>query len=297
MINDHSQMNELLPLYVAKTLDENQCSALELHLNQCSICRADLAFWQAISTEVAAVDRKVTAPAKLVETALSKVARPVKGDSLFRHAFQILRGQIPLVQRELWLASALVMAIGLIMAVLAQKAVVIHVLAPMVATVCVVIIYGTENDPALELTIATPTSQWQILLARLALVFTYNLVLALVASLSFTWLVPGEVLGSLILGWLGPMAFLSALALVISLWASAANAITIAYLSWLLQLISGYLIKNATLFQRLMPSIWQALETYLNFWSNPGLLLIGAVLLCAAALWLVSHFGLMPRKA
>ena len=53
----------------------------------------------------------------------------------------------------------------------------------MIAAACVSFIYGPENDLAYELALSTPTSPRTILLARLALVFGYNLGLVPIATL------------------------------------------------------------------------------------------------------------------
>jgi hypothetical protein len=290
-------LNELLPFYVGGTLEESRRLELEHHLAQCAICGADLVAWQAIASDIQTVDRKIVAGRGIAEDVLKQIARSAGKASPLQRVIQIIQSQIPLVQREIWLASALVMAIGLVVAVIAEKAIVIHVLAPMVATVCVVVIYGSENDPAFELANATPTSQWQILFARLALVFSYNLILALAASLGFAWLVPGELVGNLVLGWLGPMAFMSILALAVSLWTSPANAITAAYSLWLLQIIAKNLLGNTAAAYYQQPALRWMMEAYLDFWSNPGLLLITAGLICIAVLSLVSRSAPRLHKA
>ncbi|HEX2995101.1 MAG TPA: hypothetical protein VHP14_09755 [Anaerolineales bacterium] len=48
---------------------------------------------------------------------------------------------------------------------------------------------------------------------------------------------PPDLLGVLALGMLAPMAFLSALALLLSIWIGTSNAIAISYILWLLQSI------------------------------------------------------------
>jgi hypothetical protein len=92
--------------------------------------------------------------------------------------------------------------------------------------------------------LATPTSPWQILVARLALVFGYNLVLALAASLALLPVLPGSLLGSLILGWLGPMTFLSAVALAFSFWLGNDGTIAVTYPAWIGKWIAGSLLND-----------------------------------------------------
>jgi hypothetical protein len=159
----------------------------------------------------------------------------------------------------------------------------VRVLSPLVAAAGLAVIYGPEYDPAVELALATPTSPRQILLARLTLVYGYNLLLAMTASLGLLAMVPVEMLGQLILGWLGPMTFLSALALVLSLWIGTANAIAIAYGGWLLQIMAGGMLfsPEALISAQAMP----LLAVYRQFWNSPILLLALALVLVCCAIW------------
>ena len=139
----------------------------------------------------------------------------------------------------------LVIGLGFIAALIAEQAGFVYALAPLIAAACVSLIYGPENDPAYELTLSTPTSPRQILLARLVLVFGYNLALVIVAMLALLPALPDQqpVLGTLALTWLAPMTFLSAAALALSLWIGATNAISITYVAWLAQFLAGPLLS------------------------------------------------------
>ena len=195
----------------------------------------------------------------------------------------ILCSQAPLVRREIWLTSALVMALGYLVTVVASAQYptsgVIEVIAPLVAAAGVAMIYGPEHDPALELSLATPTSPRQVLLARLALVFSYDLVLALAATLGLRRVMPAAPLG--------PMAFLSALALVLSLCIGASNAVTVAMVLWL----GGRLLSAPQLAQpgSLGPAFLAAAQAYARAWQSPALLLGLAAGLLVAALWLAGR--------
>jgi hypothetical protein len=128
-------------------------------------------------------------------------------------------------------------------------------------------------------TLATPTSAWKILLARLTLVSGYNLVLALGASLALLLIVPANRFGELILGWIGPLTFLSALALLLALWIGTGNALAITYGLWIAQYLpfrSLGLVSGPV-------SPW--IERYQAFWREPALLIALGLALIAAALW------------
>ncbi len=287
MTNDHSKYAEWLPLYVSGSLDEAERRAMASHLAQCTTCQSDLAVWQAVAQQVTAANSELAAPPMLAERALAQVT--VRRVNLFRRAYQLLRAQAPLVRGDMWLASAAVMAIGVIVATIVKDVDVLRMLAPMVAAASIAVIYGPENDPALELTLATPTSPWKILLARLTLVFGYNLILALAASCVMLTLLPADTVARLILDWLGPMTFLSAAALVLALWMGAGNAILVTYLAWLARFIPD---QEIGLNYRFDISLWvRLLDGYRQFWSSPLLLVALAIALVLGAGWLATRQG------
>jgi len=88
-------------------------------------------------------------------------------------------------------------------------------------------------------------------------------------------------LGSIILGWVGPLAFLSSLALLLSIWWGTGSAIFITYGLWLAQYIS---FKSISIW---LPSpVWNTfLAAYKNFWHEPLLLIGLACLIAVIALW------------
>ena len=162
----HERCQELLPLYVAGQLDAPERNALEAHLAACAACRADLTLWQATAAQIVAKDRAIAAPSGLAEAAL----RQVKGQRplwrIARQAWQLFKAQTFLVRRELWPTSAAVMALGVIMALVAQKAEALYFVAPVIAAASLAMSFGPEHDPAYELAATTPTSLWQVMLAR-----------------------------------------------------------------------------------------------------------------------------------
>ncbi|RPJ38394.1 MAG: hypothetical protein EHM21_16915, partial [Chloroflexi bacterium] len=246
-MNEHTQIKDLLPLYVSGALDPAQRADVEKHLPACAECQAGLALWKAAAGEITALDQAAVAPKGLADRALADIYARARPSNPFAarlgRMVQLLRSQIPLVHREIWPASALVIGLGYVIALIAAQSGVVYALAPLIAATCVSLIYGSESDPAYELALSTPTSPRQILLARLVLVFGYNLVLVLVATLGLLPMLSAQpsqpLLGALLLGWLAPMTFLSAMALVFSLWIGPQNAIAISYIAWIAQLFVG----------------------------------------------------------
>lgn len=280
-MNDHQQFKDRLPFYVADQLSGAERGEVEKHLLECETCRADLALWQAVGDRIRTESSWVVAPSGLADRALAQIHGKPSLQRAFGWVWQLLHAQAKLVHRELWPACAAVMAIGLAMALLAEKASVLYFVAPLVAATGLAALYGPEHDPVAELALATPTSPWKILLARLALVSGYNLLLALAASFVLFALIPAELLGSLIAGWLGPMAFLSALALLLSLWIGTSNAITLVYGLWLVRYFS-----HAALFgsRQLAPAWAHLLSIYQRFWQSPALLFALSAVLAGAAM-------------
>jgi len=289
-MNEHQGYEDRLPLYAAGQLKALERAEIEQHLHTCAECRADLEMWRAVGSEVAIRSSQISSPPGLAERALAHLHAPSPLRRALLQATSLLHAQAYLVRREMWPASAILMAISTVVTYLLGKTEVIHFIAPLVAAASLAAIYGPEHDPASELTLATPTSPWKVLLARLTLVHAYNLFLALVASLFLLLLIPPELLGRLILGWLGPMTFLSALALLLSLWIGTGNSIAIAYGLWLVQFPNyGLVIETSK-----TPAWVELLEAYRQFWGSPPLLIGLGTLLLVIALWTVGRAA--PRQ-
>ncbi len=280
-MNEHELLKNLLPLYATNQLSQQERESVEQHLPHCAACRADLELWREVGDVIHTQSSSVVSPPDLADRALAQIhARPPL-QRAFARAWRLLNAQAMLVHRELWSACAAIMAIGVAVALLAEKATVIHFLAPLVGAAGLAALYGPEHDPATELALATPTSSWKILLARLALVSGYNLLLALAASFALLTFVPPDLLGSLIVGWLGPMAFLSALALLLALWIGTGNAVTLVYGLWL----ARYLLPAPFVNSQQLPPIWfDFLSVYQQFWQSPALLLTLSIALLGAAM-------------
>jgi hypothetical protein len=91
---------------------------------------------------------------------------------------------------------------------------------------------------------------------------------------------PAGFFGSVILGWLGPLTFLSALALVLSMWAGTGTALVISYTAWMLQWVSFGASAGPG------AEGWAGLlAAYRGFWHNTVVLVVLGTLLVMAGLW------------
>jgi hypothetical protein len=272
---------EQVILYAANHLDKTERAVFEVHLAGCVDCQQDLQLWLAVSAEIITSDAAIPAPPHLADSALAAIHRPSRLRLAFNRAIQLLWAQGFLVHREFFPASAAVMALGVIVALLSNHIEVLYFIAPLIAAASLSVLFGAEQDPAYELILATSTSPWKILLARLSLVSAYNLLLVLLVAVILLFFIPPDVLGIMIFGWLAPMAFLSALALLLSLWVGTSNAIAIAYLLWVAQ----YMPYKSIGAWMVSPAWSSVISTYQHFWHSPMILFLLSIPLLGVALW------------
>ncbi len=283
---DHATVSDLLPFYTAGSLSVDERHQVERHLVECDECRGDLAFWMATASAVLVEAQNLPAPpSQVFAGAISQLRTSRRFTQPFERAYLLLISQARMIRGEIWPASAAIFIIGLLAALLGPSSGVIWGLAPLVAAATISVICGPGNDPALELVMTTPTSPRLVLLARLALVFSYNLVLALGASLCFSAIRSFDLFWSLTFAWLGPMTFLSALALVLSLWIGSGNSAAVCALAWMADWIAGSTLSN-NYDQILTPLIGWAMPGYHQFWENTPLLFAAAIPLVGLAVWL-----------
>ena len=159
----------------------------------------------------------------------------------------IARAQLRLVHPAIWVGSALVMALGALVTPAVSQPTLngsqlpFVLVAPVAAALGVAFLYGGSTDPPRELQLSTPVSPRVILLARLALLFGFNLMLGLIGSVALTLGNSPLSLMPLILAWLAPMTFLSALAFLLSaLFLDPAVSILISLGLWA-TLVAGHL--------------------------------------------------------
>ncbi|MCB9455086.1 MAG: hypothetical protein H6671_03755 [Anaerolineaceae bacterium] len=163
------------------------------------------------------------ATSRLVESLLPELPEP---DSPLEYGLSwwpllLLRAQFRIVRGEIWLATALVMMLGVIVTLATYDPTTTSllpftVLAPVMAAVGVALLYDSDIRQMFELEDTTPASARLLLLARLTLVFGFNLLTGIAGSVVLALLQSDLSLWPLILSWLAPMTFLSAFAFFLS---------------------------------------------------------------------------------
>ncbi len=185
-----------------------------------------------------------------------------------RFAVALLRAQVRVVQRGVWLASALSFLLGgLVTAALyaSTETIVLALVAPLAVACGIAFIYGPDADPPLEVLLTTATTPRQVLLARLVLVFGFNLALGIVATVLLSGVLSAA-LGPLLTAWLAPMAFLSALAFAGSVFfADSLAGVMISLCAWFV-LCAGYLARTDAQISAVLPD-FTASGTQLPLWA------------------------------
>ncbi|MCB9451573.1 MAG: hypothetical protein H6672_09040 [Anaerolineaceae bacterium] len=133
----------------------------------------------------------------------------------------LLRAQLRVVRGEIWWSTALVMLLGVVVTLATYDPaspglLPFTVLSPIMAAVGVALLYDSDIQLVLELESTTPVSTRLLLLARLTLVFGFNLFLGSVGSVALALFQSDLSLWPLILSWLAPMTFLSCFAFFLS---------------------------------------------------------------------------------
>ncbi len=128
----------------------------------------------------------------------------------------LLLSQFRIIQRDLWLASFMLMALGLVLTLTQADSLLFAMIAPFVAAGGVAFLYNEMDASLEELENSTPTPAALLLLTRLMLLFVFDLGLALACSVVLAIILPNVSLIPLIEAWFAPMAFLSCLAFFLS---------------------------------------------------------------------------------
>jgi len=126
----------------------------------------------------------------------------------------ILQSQIRIVRSEIWISSLFILILGFLVTFFtysSMQTLPFVLFSPIIAAIGLSFIYGTETDPALEIELSTPISAQTLLSARLTLVFGFDLILAVLASVLIVGVHSDLSFWPFVSLWLGPMAFLSAL--------------------------------------------------------------------------------------
>ena len=223
-------IQRLLPWYIKGMLNIKEQKAVEAHLRTCATCRRSEVAYKLLVDVLEA--RKLDAPPPSTDALLARLPhlsnqRRFIGRSLWDKVnrwwpWLLLRAQEKVVRREIWIASALVMVLGTLVTLAttwpysSSGMLPLVLISPIVTAMSVAFIYGPAVDPALEIELATPASTRLILLARLVLIFGFNFGLGLIGSATLAGLRSDISLWPLVTAWLAPMAFLSALAFLLT---------------------------------------------------------------------------------
>lgn len=273
---------EKIPFLAAGKLPDQEAEEIIQHVVVCQECSNELDFWEEIGLSINAYDKQLIAPEGIDERVLSRGLEIKNPKRIFSPGLSLLKSQVYLIRKELWPACALLMALALMAVMISDQTGILTFLAPLISAASLAAIYGPQNDAASELTMATAMSPWKILLARLTLVSGYNIILALISSVILLSIIPVDLLGGLIFSWLGPLAMLSALALMLSMWIGTGNSIIVTYSLWIVQF---FRIPQIVQFWPLSHK-WDAfLEGYRLFWQSPDLLFLLAFLIVVVALY------------
>lgn len=181
----------------------------------------DDAAWRVTAEAIRADAAAVPAPGpELFARVAAQLSRPIAAYGVATHrlsarpavAVRLMLAQLRILHRAVWPATALVLALGVLLAAIGpahRAADLLGLITPLVGVLALAALPAPDADP--ELAVASGTSSRTVLLARLAVLSTWTAGLALLASLVLTG---NSTLTSLVESWLGPFALLSAVSVV-----------------------------------------------------------------------------------
>jgi hypothetical protein len=187
------------------------------------------------------------------------------------HFWLVLKKQIPIIHKSIWIIAPLVIAFGCALTLVSiihsrthtyLDASALGLMTTVMSAASAAFIYGAENDTGLELTLSTPTSIRIIMFCRLLLVVGYNFGLSALAS-AIIALVHGGGFWEIVQVWLGPMLLLSSITLTLSLIIG----------SWFALLVGIILEATQAFLQLANASTWQ---------TSPTTLLLAVILIVFA---------------
>ncbi len=169
--------------------------------------------------------------------------------------------QLPLLHRSIWCVMPLLMLCWYLLVTLGQAdrssaSLYLALITVISAAAGSAFLYGAENDPGFELTLATPTSLRRIMLCRFMLVVGYTVLLAACASALLACSRGGS-LWEVVSLWLGPMLLLSSFALTLSILLGSWFALTI---SLILEAVQSFALSTQNHLITLEPALasqWQ----------------------------------------
>jgi hypothetical protein len=214
--------------------------------------------------------------------------KSLKERILESYPIALLLSQVRVIQREIWWASAFIMMIGVLVTLSPNGDLLFSfaTLAPIVAAASVGMLFDSDFRAMLDLEETSRASARLLLLARLTLVFGFNLLMALLCSVFLAIFDSETLLLPLISSWLAPMTFLSGLAFFLAI--TGRNSLFAGGLSlvlWIGHMIFSQMTDKNWLVQILsMPGLSE--PTY-----RPAIIFAG-LLMVVASLW---QLGIVER--
>lgn len=213
--NESTRLKDLLNMDLGDGAEADALLPLMMHLDDAHLPSISESATQALIDQLSA------------EVSAAHVASPRQEKS--RWMLLLLRSQIRVVQKEIWIASLLVMLLGTLVTLItfdpaSGNLTPLAVIAPVIAAIGVGLLYDDDMALIRELEDTTMTSTPMLLFARLMLVFCFDLVLATLGSIVLAGVETQLSLVPVIMSWLAPMTFLSALAFFVSVLSAQAVA-------------------------------------------------------------------------
>jgi hypothetical protein len=124
--------------------------------------------------------------------------------------------QASVFEKPFWVASMIIILLGLLFSLGDSQTVLFSMLAPAMAALGVA--YSFRGGTIKEIELTCPVTPYQIVLGRMLVIFVFNTVLGLVGSMVLANYGSGIVFSDLVIEWLAPMLLLTGLALVTAVW-------------------------------------------------------------------------------
>lgn len=231
--------------------------------------------WAGQQADPAALDR-------VLAGALEQVRAESPGSARVRWAWLVVRAQLPIVRQRLLAASLMVMTLGALIVMASGRAWsrdVFVSLAPLAVAAGSAMLF---RDGLGELALVLPATPRLVLVARLVVVFTVDMVGALLTSMAVAGRLH-EALGALIAAWLGPMLLLAVVSLLVSVLSNPGTGITVALGLWFLRVLAGLEAPGGIITGPVAARIDAA-------WTTSPAVLAGTVML------LIATIAVAPRR-
>ena len=206
----------------------------------------------------------------------SASARRRRSHSEVGELLRLAATQLSVLRLGFWLGSAVVMLLGLILALSqasAERAYILALVGPLLAYVGVAAGFRGDTLGMLEVEFACPVTARELTLARLLVIVAYQTLVGLLCIALLRGEAEGPLL-ALVMLWLAPLLLGLGLTLLLSLWLPAPRAGVLVYAGWAV----------------LMTVVWRLGSAELLGNGLVGLLLAGGGIAAAAL-----AIGLLPR--